>query len=42
VMLQQRVPLFGLARPTSFDALAETAGRLDTHMRALDRARAAA
>ncbi|KQX19465.1 MULTISPECIES: hypothetical protein [unclassified Sphingomonas] len=40
--LQQRVPMFGLARSTSFATLAETAGRLDAHMRALGRARAAA
>ncbi|MES2496508.1 MAG: hypothetical protein V4618_10350 [Pseudomonadota bacterium] len=42
VMVQRHVPIFGLARPTSFDALADTTARLDTHMRALDRARTAA
>lgn len=42
VVLQRCVPMFGFARPTGFDALAETAGRLDAHMRALRRARAAA
>jgi|GEM_PF-1220852 len=42
VMVQRRVPIFGFARPTSFDALADTTAQLDTHMRALDRARTAA